>query len=335
MQNLVKLFLSGWKLIIERLLELVKKLYRCIRKLLAKHKKEKDNVVDVCCLKLPDNIRAQPDPYIYSQEWLMKRGFAVTWDNPDFRIIEDATGNVADRLQLKPDTVYRIRVTIHNNSIMAAINTQLSISIGPFGISSGTIIGSAVINNITIAGFGSTTAEFKWLTPNSVGHICLRATIYHIDDANPFNNTGQHNTVIKEAAKDKIVFTIRNKFRTAENIYFKFDTYQLPAEVSLPKTMEERNSKKYLEQLQEKNNPEKFILNPVDLGFTIDGIGRSENPKIKNQNYLSAKLEGKKELEPTLHIPATSLSNTLRQINVTAFFESGQLIGGFTIINKT
>jgi hypothetical protein len=335
MQNLVKLFLSGWKLIFARLLDLLKELIRFIRKLLAKHKNKKKHVTDVCCLKLPGNIRAQPDPYIYSQEWLMKRGFAVVWDNPDFRIIEDSSGNVVDSHQLKPNTTYRVQVTIHNNSVMAAINTRLSISISPFGISSGTIIGSAVINNITIAGFGSTTAEFKWLTPNNTGHICLKATIYHIDDANPFNNTGQHNTVIKDAASDKVVFTISNKFRTAENVYFRFDRFQLPAAVSLPKTMEQRNSKRYLEELQEKYNPQKFILNPADFGFTIDGIGRSENPTIKNRNYLGAKLEGKKELEPTLHIPATSLTNTLRQINVTAFFESGQLIGGFTIINKT
>jgi hypothetical protein len=47
------------------------------------------------CLTPPDQIRARPDPFTYSQHWLAFRGMVVKWNNPDFQI-RDAGGAVVE-----------------------------------------------------------------------------------------------------------------------------------------------------------------------------------------------------------------------------------------------
>ena len=41
-------------------------------------------------LLLPPHTYKRPDPRIYSQAWLMARGLAVTWDNPDISLLDGA-----------------------------------------------------------------------------------------------------------------------------------------------------------------------------------------------------------------------------------------------------
>lgn len=52
------------------------------------------SVKDKCCVDIPREHRAIPDPYIYSQKWLKMRGLAYTWNNPDFKLINVTTGVV-------------------------------------------------------------------------------------------------------------------------------------------------------------------------------------------------------------------------------------------------
>jgi hypothetical protein len=42
-------------------------------------------------LLLPPHTYKRPDPRIYSQAWLMARGLAVTWDNPDISLLDGAS----------------------------------------------------------------------------------------------------------------------------------------------------------------------------------------------------------------------------------------------------
>jgi hypothetical protein len=76
-------------------------LFRWLREKL--HGRRKRHFKEVCCFKPPADIRARPDPYIYCQSWLRSRNIAITWDNPDFQIIEVATGN-AIRAWRRPAT---------------------------------------------------------------------------------------------------------------------------------------------------------------------------------------------------------------------------------------
>jgi hypothetical protein len=61
---------------------------------------------------LPATIYKRPDPLIYSQAYLMARGLAVTWDNPDIWLTElpapDGTLVPVASNNLVADHVYRI-----------------------------------------------------------------------------------------------------------------------------------------------------------------------------------------------------------------------------------
>ena len=56
----------------------------------------------------------RPDPLIYSQQYLLKLGLAVTWDNPDIVLMKD--GVIVSEGDLRPDTEYEIDATLWNNS---------------------------------------------------------------------------------------------------------------------------------------------------------------------------------------------------------------------------
>ena len=116
--------IEGWRLTIRLLAALVRRWLSAIRRGGRDDCASPRHYRDVDCLTPPPDIRARPDPYIYSQEWLAARGLAVTWDNPDFRILDRATGAPVDRFSLLPDHDYVIEVLIHNNSLMAALSTQ-------------------------------------------------------------------------------------------------------------------------------------------------------------------------------------------------------------------
>src|SRR5574337_1204985 len=40
------------------------------------------------CVPINEPAYKRPDPMIYSQAYLMKLGYAVTWDNPDVQLYE-------------------------------------------------------------------------------------------------------------------------------------------------------------------------------------------------------------------------------------------------------
>src|SRR5271167_1900050 len=58
------------------------------------------------CQHLPGHIYKQPDPMIYSQQYLLSKGLAVTWNNPDIHL--ELGGVVVDSSDLKPSTTYDV-----------------------------------------------------------------------------------------------------------------------------------------------------------------------------------------------------------------------------------
>src|SRR6478672_3687816 len=62
----------------------------------------------------------QPDPMIYSQQFLQAQGLAVTWDNPDIHVELAANPGVpVDPHALLPDTDYLVVARIWNGSTTA------------------------------------------------------------------------------------------------------------------------------------------------------------------------------------------------------------------------
>jgi hypothetical protein len=85
------------------------------------------------CFPIPGPIYRRPDRCIYSQQYLMSQGLAVTWDNPDVHL--ELGGVTVDSSDLKPSTTYDVIAPIWNNSIDApAVNMAVNFYFLTFGV---------------------------------------------------------------------------------------------------------------------------------------------------------------------------------------------------------
>jgi hypothetical protein len=72
-------------------------------------------------------------------------------------------------------------------------------------------------------------AKILWTTPSLPGHYCIQVSFSWLDDSNPFNNLGQENTqVVQAASPAQFVFNLGNPERDRRVFRFEFDTYALP-----------------------------------------------------------------------------------------------------------
>jgi hypothetical protein len=154
----------------------------------------------VVCLPVPAGIYLRPDASIYSQSYLMSLGMAVTWDNPDISLT-DLGGNVIGSHDLLPSTQYIVKATIHNRSNQApAPSMPVNFSLISFGVGGDTVqkICSTLVNLPVRGAPGEPTlARITWTTPALPGHYCIQVDAIWPDDANPLDNTGQENTVVR------------------------------------------------------------------------------------------------------------------------------------------
>lgn len=284
---------------------------------------------DDCCIDLPDDMRPRPDPYVYSQDWLDARGFAYSWDNPDFVLI-DSAGVIADRMQLRPNEQYRVVIHVHNGSLMPAVGTDVSLETREFGIGGLTVspVGSVTID---IGALGTEDATFRWTSPGPGVHSCLRVTLQHPDDGNPQNNVGQHNTeVIHAESNDRSTFIVRNPGREATVLRLVLDSYLLPETPMRARSLEERNSREYLRALQARNSRAQF---PVPEVLNVRLLrGGAPIPQDDQHDGASGFLEvdasGAVTLELAANAPAPGQQAGI--VNVSAF-DGAVLVGGLTI----
>lgn len=246
------------------------------------------------CQHVPGHIYKRPDPMIYSQQYLMSQGLAVTWENPDVQL--ELGGVVVDSSDLKPNTTYNVVARIWNNSIDAVVvGMPVNFSFLSFGIGGKkTFIGATPVNIAVKGGAGCPAfAQMPWLTPPVAGHYCLLIEFTWADDANPFNNVGQHNTNVKplNSPHAQFVFPVRNETRTEQQIALRVDSYTLPASpdcggrpaVDNPRPTRAQVAER-LRQISAANNPKNF---PVPDGWTVAvdppalGLGPEEERAVK------------------------------------------------------
>lgn len=81
-------------------------------------------------------VYRQPDPLIYSQQYLQSLGLAVTWHNPDIHLERpSAPGVEVDSNKLDPDTEYVVVAHVWNSSTTAAaVDMPVKLSYLSFGI---------------------------------------------------------------------------------------------------------------------------------------------------------------------------------------------------------
>jgi hypothetical protein len=185
------------------------------------------------CQVIPPDVYKRPDPLIYSQQYLMSQGLAVTWDNPDIQLYDVAAGFLpVSSHELKAAREYEIRATIYNGSTDApAIGLPVEFSYLSFGISTtSTFIGSTSVDlQVKGAPGHPATAATRWVTPAAPGHYCIQVRLIWADDANPANNLGQENTDVG-AAHSPAVFTfpVGNPGAAPQHLRLLADAYTLP-----------------------------------------------------------------------------------------------------------
>lgn len=192
------------------------------------------------CGRIPADARRQPDPCLYSQEYLLSRTppVPVTWDNPDIWLTEP-DGTLVSSADLLPNHEYRVVCRIWNASFHPAFGVTVTCRFAEWGFSAGTEQPVELTANgaehsaaIDIAPWMSTSASFRWRTPEQAGHFCLYVRCAHPDDVTTANNVGQENTRVVDVAQSsgvslKALLTNPDAAR-ATAVQFSFDAYEIP-----------------------------------------------------------------------------------------------------------
>jgi hypothetical protein len=176
----------------------------------------------------------QPDPLIYSQQYLLAQGLAVTWHNPDIHLeLASAPGTAVDSNALAADTDYVVVSRIWNAATTApAPGLPVKVSYLEFGV--GTTrhdVGSTKVDLAVKGAAGCPAfARVPWHTPATPGHYCLQTELLWDDDANPANNMGQHNTDVKPLNSPHAAFTfpVRNDRPDRRVVRLELDSYAIP-----------------------------------------------------------------------------------------------------------
>jgi hypothetical protein len=188
-------------------------------------------------IHLPPHTYKRPDPMIYSQYYLMSKGLAVTWNNPDIQLF-DGVSPVPSH-DLATNKSYTIKAQIWNGSVDApAVNMLVRFYYLSFG--AGTIknyIGEKFVD-VPVKGAAGlpAVAEHAWTTPASAGHYCITVELLWPDDANPDNNLGQENVNVKKLNSPKATFefTLRNDSGFRRRLVLRADSYELPSKPPCP-----------------------------------------------------------------------------------------------------
>lgn len=187
-------------------------------------------------IHVPPHTYKRPDPMIYSQYYLMSKGIAVTWDNPDIQLFDGLTP--VSSSNIGTSKTYSIHARVWNGSVDApVVNLLVRFYYLSFGV--GTIrhyIGDTFVDVPVKGAVGlPATAEHTWTTPPTPGHYCIQVELLWPDDANPDNNLGQENlNVRKLASPATFEFTLRNDSRFRRAFTLRADAYERPTRVPCP-----------------------------------------------------------------------------------------------------
>ncbi len=344
MENLKKIVDELYKifygLLIGWLVNFIKLLKEFCRIKKHKDKLREDRHIYTRCQVIPSKYYKRPDPMIYSQEYLMKQGKAVTWDNPDIQLytINPVTkGKLAaiSSNELAEDTDYIVEATIYNGSTEApAINMGVDFSFLTFGIgTTSTSIGSTTAD-LPVKGAPNhpTHADVIWRTPKTAGHYCLQVRLNWKDDANPNNNMGQENTNVGMFhSPATFEFPVKNSTTVEEFMRLEVDTYTLGEPIDCNEVTNGRyvlsdrvthkpiEGKELCKLLASRHNAGNF---PVPVGWSVD---------ISPNNFVLG--PGQEQLvKVTIACPDTFTGT--QAFNVNAYDKKNQLVGGVTLYTK-
>lgn len=228
--SLLVALLLGW------LIALIQILKDCRERRRRRRERRQSPYDRVRCFRLPSRIYKRPDPFIYSQRYLMKQGLGVTWDNPDIQLFKG--GAPVPSSALAPATEYEIRATYYNGSTEGiAINMPVHFSFLSFGIgTTSTAIATTAIDLPVKGAPGQPAiAAVKWTTPAAPGHYCIQVQADWADsaDPDPDRRFGQENTNVGVFASPAVFkFPVQNDQTFPVDVVMEVDCYALPARIS-------------------------------------------------------------------------------------------------------
>jgi hypothetical protein len=288
------------------------------------------------CLPIPADVWLQPDAYLYSQPALMAMGMAVTWDNPDVRIL-DGAGHAVGSHDLLPSTLYRIQATIHNRSA-AAPAPGMPVIFAPTGFGAGapilTPIGTVIDLPVQGAPGEPALAEVTWMTPPTAGHFCIVISAVWPDDANPVDNIGQHNTVIRTAApREQLTITVPvfGLLEGGATLHAAVDAYALPRAPILPV---EAGPNTLADRPTEPSSDDERRLAAI---VAANARGRFPAPEewraAVTPGEVALEAGASRDLEFSATVPGDASAGSEQRFNVIVTdAESDRLVGGVTVV---
>ncbi len=288
------------------------------------------------CLPIPSGVWLQPDAYLYSQPALMAMGIAVTWDNPDVRII-DGAGNTVGSHDLLPSTDYRVQATIYNRS-PAAPAPAMPVLFAPMGFGAGAPPMKPIQTTIDLPVQGApgepALAEAIWTTPATPGHYCIVITAIWSDDANPIDNVGQHNTVIRGARPGErliIKVPVFGPIDGRMKLLAAVDAYTLPGH---PVPGGEGLRRRQRESPGDGRSTDDERLAEI---VAADARGRFPAPDAWQAKVTPGEVDleagAQLELEFELTAPPDAIAGSEQRFNVVVTdAETGGLVGGVTVV---
>lgn len=308
----IVLFIKLIKVFINKLIEFCKK-----RKLPRAERRE----VDKRCVPINTPAYHKPDPLIYSQYYMMDKGLAVTWDNPDIRLKKN--GVYVDSAKLESNTEYEVEARIWNNSIHApAPDMPVRFSYLDFGIGTSPIFISETSVDLGVKGSAQcpTFAKAKWKTPVTAGHYCLQVLLKWSDDAEPNNNLGQENTNVGVFhSPANFTFKVKNRKKEKDTIRFETDTYTIPPLIDCDKKeMSSVFSRKHdhLANHRRNNYP---IPEGWEVKISPEKINLQPNEEVEIKVVISHPVGFKGE----------------KRFNINGFDLQDNLMGGITLLTQT
>jgi len=258
---------------------------------------------------------------IYSQYYLISKGLAVTWDNPDIQLF-DGGGAAVPSHGLTPGTAYEIKARVWNGSTDApAVNVLVRFYYLSFG--AGTVrhyIGETYVD-VPVKGspLGPAQARMGWTTPPA-GHYCIQAELNWIDDANPLNNLGQENVDVKKLNSPNATFTfpVRNTSARRRMLTLRADSYAIPSKRRCAENAPAGRGD-HAEVTPDPYERHRPALYPIPEGWTVDFAGGSE-----------LALEPGEQRDVSVKITAKDGFVGKQAINVNAV-DGADLVGGVTL----
>jgi hypothetical protein len=213
------------------------------------------------CYPCPPALK-KPDPFIYSQQYLMSLGYPVTWDNPDIYLFD---GNLlVNPHNLKASTPYTVVARIWNNSTdIPVIGLTVNFSYLSFGMGTQSNQIGTSTTDVSVKGLPGCPAfaYISWITPPQLGHYCLQVLLEPPDDSNWQNNLGQRNIdVAQPHSPATFSFSVGNHIGPRPRIvHFTVDTYSIPP---LPRCEERGTSSGH-------TRPVSKVAPPIPDGWTV------------------------------------------------------------------